>query len=402
MKSPHNQRPDDEARERDREVHRQVRRQDRQARKPRRPQGPGPREGGGQVVARRRRVRASCPELMPHAIAQVTPYPWEDGHEVNRYVARSRDELAARGHAVADRRAVARRPSACATGAARDPRRRRRAAGRARCEVAGRRRGAAGSRCRRARARRAADRRRPHGRGAVRRATPLDICHVHEPFAPSVAERRAAPLARAERRHASTRPTERVRRDAGRAQARPARLRAARRAARELRRDGASCSCALLPGRLRGRRARAPTSTARASRADGGRVRIAFVDDEERAALRLFLRALRRLDADAAVGGDRRQRARAVVLDAAARRAARARALRRRRRAEALAAPTCSSPPPTARAPAPATAAARARRRRRAARAALAVYEEVLADGERGLLFRARRRRRRSARSCGA
>src|SRR4051794_26370216 len=37
---------------------------------------------------------------MPHAIAQVTPFPWEDGHEVNLHIARIADELAARGHAV--------------------------------------------------------------------------------------------------------------------------------------------------------------------------------------------------------------------------------------------------------------------------------------------------------------
>src|SRR3954462_6500207 len=37
---------------------------------------------------------------MPHAIAHVTPFPWEDGHEVNLHIARVADELAGRGHAV--------------------------------------------------------------------------------------------------------------------------------------------------------------------------------------------------------------------------------------------------------------------------------------------------------------
>src|SRR4029079_7451211 len=37
---------------------------------------------------------------MPHAIAHVTPFPWEDDHEVNLHVARVADELSARGHAV--------------------------------------------------------------------------------------------------------------------------------------------------------------------------------------------------------------------------------------------------------------------------------------------------------------
>jgi predicted metal-dependent phosphoesterase TrpH/glycosyltransferase involved in cell wall biosynthesis len=35
------------------------------------------------------------------AIAQFTPYPWEQGHEVNRYVRRLSEELAGRGHRVA-------------------------------------------------------------------------------------------------------------------------------------------------------------------------------------------------------------------------------------------------------------------------------------------------------------
>ncbi|HEY8867616.1 MAG TPA: hypothetical protein VIM22_11815, partial [Solirubrobacteraceae bacterium] len=36
----------------------------------------------------------------PFAIAQVTPYTWEGGHEVNRFVSRTAGELAARGHRV--------------------------------------------------------------------------------------------------------------------------------------------------------------------------------------------------------------------------------------------------------------------------------------------------------------
>ena len=35
------------------------------------------------------------------SIAQVTPYPWELHHEVNRYVERLSDELCKRGHRVA-------------------------------------------------------------------------------------------------------------------------------------------------------------------------------------------------------------------------------------------------------------------------------------------------------------
>src|SRR5258705_2203629 len=34
------------------------------------------------------------------SIAQVSPYPWEQHHEVNRYVERLSDELCRRGHRV--------------------------------------------------------------------------------------------------------------------------------------------------------------------------------------------------------------------------------------------------------------------------------------------------------------
>ena len=35
------------------------------------------------------------------SIAQVTPYAWEEHHEVNRFVERLSDELCSRGHRVA-------------------------------------------------------------------------------------------------------------------------------------------------------------------------------------------------------------------------------------------------------------------------------------------------------------
>jgi predicted metal-dependent phosphoesterase TrpH/glycosyltransferase involved in cell wall biosynthesis len=38
---------------------------------------------------------------VPFSIAQVTPYPWEQSHEVNTFVERLSDELCARGHRVA-------------------------------------------------------------------------------------------------------------------------------------------------------------------------------------------------------------------------------------------------------------------------------------------------------------
>ena len=36
----------------------------------------------------------------PLSIAQVTPYPWEDRHDVNLFVDRVSQELAQRGHRV--------------------------------------------------------------------------------------------------------------------------------------------------------------------------------------------------------------------------------------------------------------------------------------------------------------
>jgi hypothetical protein len=36
----------------------------------------------------------------PLSIAQVTPYPWEDRHDVNQFVDRISQELARRGHRV--------------------------------------------------------------------------------------------------------------------------------------------------------------------------------------------------------------------------------------------------------------------------------------------------------------
>ena len=43
---------------------------------------------------------AAYPPLVPFAIAQVTPWPWEQHHEVNGFVERLSDELCRRGHRV--------------------------------------------------------------------------------------------------------------------------------------------------------------------------------------------------------------------------------------------------------------------------------------------------------------
>jgi predicted metal-dependent phosphoesterase TrpH/glycosyltransferase involved in cell wall biosynthesis len=224
------------------------------------------------------------------AIAQVSPYPWEDRHEVNTYVARLADELAARGHRVviaapsrdedavrATRRAVRAGDVLPAPGEVRVL-----AVGETLTTPA-----------------------RPgRGRPAVPidvartvedllTATPFDVCHVHEPFAPSVASvalRHSRALnvgtfhAPAERLVATQVARKLVTLVFGRLDARHA----AFEATREL-------MCRFFPAAYE---VIAPgvDATAPAAPRNGDPVRLAFVDVEERPALRAFLRALRRLD----------------------------------------------------------------------------------------------------------
>jgi glycosyltransferase involved in cell wall biosynthesis len=120
----------------------------------------------------------------PLTIAQVTPYTWESGHDVNRFVARTAGELAARGHRVlivapsddgaavrADRtavRAARERPESLFT------------PGQARVLAVGE---AIAATSRRAAlpidVSRTIDELHAH--------VAFDICHVHDPFAPTVA-----------------------------------------------------------------------------------------------------------------------------------------------------------------------------------------------------------------------
>ena len=289
MKSPMNQRPDDEAREATEAfiaryagkgpgttakggARARVRADDLLDRAPRR-HGERPAPAGRSMlppVSRR-----------PLRIAQVTPYPWEDEHEVNTYVARVAEELAARGHRAARRRAVALAGRSCATrgGCARA----------ARARAGGARRGpgarASARRCRRCRARR-------------RAALPIDVartiadlfetaprstsCHVHEPFAPSVA---SAALRHSRALNVGTfhAPTERVvstqvaRRVVelffGRLDARTASFAATR-----------ELMHALLPRPTTASSRPAPTALERRAHGAGAPLRIAFVEEEERAA----------------------------------------------------------------------------------------------------------------------
>ena len=174
----------------------------------------------------------------------------------------------------------------------------------------------------------------------------LDLCHVHEPFAPSVAST-ALRHSRALNVGTFHAPTERVVATQvarkvvqlvfGRLDARTAAYGATARAA-----------APLLPGRLHDRHARRRRHAAPAVARRRTRARSPSSSEEERGALRVFLRALRRLDPalpwDAVVHSERGPSSstplRADLL--------RARALRRLTRRRRWRAPTSSSPPPTA------------------------------------------------------
>jgi predicted metal-dependent phosphoesterase TrpH/glycosyltransferase involved in cell wall biosynthesis len=231
------------------------------------------------------------------AIAHVTPYPWGAGrHEITTYVERTTAELAARGHQVLivapSRSSEAVRETRQAISAARDdpsallpepggpPR--VLAVGDALPDLPG------------------GSRRVPALPVDVSRTIenlltilPLDICHVHEPFAPSTS---SAALRHSRALNVGTfhRPSERllstqvarkvVQLVLGRLDARTASFGATRDL---MQRFFPADYRVLAPG--------ADPAEPRVP-AEGGRVRFGFVDDEERPALRLFLRALRRLD----------------------------------------------------------------------------------------------------------
>jgi glycosyltransferase involved in cell wall biosynthesis len=223
----------------------------------------------------------------PLSIAQVTPFPWEEPHEVNAYVRALSDELAARGH-----RVVVLAPS-------RDPElvrasRRRIRAGElfdASGEVsvlgvgellplAPNRRGVAPAP--------PMDIARTIEQALTTDA--LDIVQVHEPFAPSassVALRHSCALnvgtfhALGERVLSTQVARRFVELFFGRLDGRVASFAATRDVVRHY---FPADYRVILPG----------ASPPQAER-QAGPVRIAFVDQEERAALRLFLRALRAL-----------------------------------------------------------------------------------------------------------
>ncbi len=328
---------------------------------------------------------------MPYAIAQVSPHPWEARTELGRYIEAVSGELAARGH-----RVLIVAPSESARAAA-DSRRALREArndpqallgdgGTPSLFLAGEVLSANG--------------RGPSLPVDVTRTleelftlVPLDFVHVHEPFAPSTASA-ALRHSRALNIGSFHAPTERLlstqvaRRFVelffGRLDARIASYAAT-----------AALMEAHFPASYRVVLPMAPTPAPREP-ALPGRLRIAFIEEEERGARRVFLRALRRLGLDceweatllgpAGAAGQGvlpaglRERVHAAVpeLTPDGGESARAALLAS---ADVVVLASAGALP----APGLALAAIGARAVPLASR--LGVYEEVLADGERGLLF---------------
>jgi glycosyltransferase involved in cell wall biosynthesis len=229
------------------------------------------------------------------AIAQVTPFAWEASNEVNEYVARVSDELARRGH-----RVLVIAPSESGS-LVRDSRRAIRSSPEALLERAG-----AGkpvvlgvgevlpfSPARRRSASLPVDVARTIEETLT--AVPLDVVHVHEPFAPS-ASSVALRHSRALNVGSFHAPTERIlstqltgplsRLLFSRLDARIASYRATR-----------DLLARYFPGDYRVI-IPAADPVRRRARSAGGPAELVMIATEERAALRVFLRALRSLPAE--------------------------------------------------------------------------------------------------------
>ena len=225
--------------------------------------------------------------MAPLTIAQITPYAWDSGHEVNRFVARVSGELAARGHRVlivapSDDNAAVRQGRA-AIRAARQDRESLFAAGAPRLLMVGE---ALAAGARRAAlpldVQRTIDELHAH--------VTLDICHVHDPFAPTVASA-ALRASRALNVGTFHLPTE------GILSSQVARKLVERIFGRLDERTTPFLSTAALmerwfPGTYRVIPPGA-LPIERVERPEGAPPHIVFVDREERPALRAFLRGLR-------------------------------------------------------------------------------------------------------------
>jgi predicted metal-dependent phosphoesterase TrpH/glycosyltransferase involved in cell wall biosynthesis len=230
----------------------------------------------------------------PFAIAQVTPHPWEDEHEVGAFVRSLAEGLATRGH-----RMVVLAPSRSPE-LVRESRRLIRA-GEFFAPDGGVRVLGVGELLPLAPARRGTPPAPPLDVARtiddVLSRAALDFVHVHEPFAPStssVALRHSRALnvgtfhAPAERVISTQVARRFVERFFGRLDARTASFDATRQLMER-----------AFPARYQVLRPGAEMVAREAPRA-GEPLRIAFVDQEDRQALRLFLRALRRLPAEPA------------------------------------------------------------------------------------------------------
>jgi glycosyltransferase involved in cell wall biosynthesis len=239
------------------------------------------------------------------AIAQVTPFAWETPHEVNRAVARCAEELTARGHRVvvvapSQSNALVRESRRAIHAARERPEALLEPPAGAAYRVLGVGEVLPFSPSRRRAASLPIDVARTIEQALA--VAPLDLVHLHEPFAPSAA---SAALRHSRALNVGTfhAPTERVlstqvaRRVVelflGRLDARIASYAGTRDL---LQRWFPADYRVILPG------ADAPGGAPAhaASRSEDGPVEIAFVADEERTALRTLLRALRRLPQTAA------------------------------------------------------------------------------------------------------
>jgi len=315
------------------------------------------------------------------AIAQVTPHPWEDEHEVGAFVRSLSEELARRGH-----RMVVLAPSRSPE-LVRESRRLIRA-GDFFDPDGGVRVLGVGELLPLAPSRRGTPPAPPldvaRTLDDVLSRAPLDFVHVHEPFAPSTA---SVALRHSRALNVGTfhAPTERVistqvarrfvERFFGRLDARTASFEATR----ELMERAFPASYDVV---------RAGAETPARDGATGA-LRLAFVDHEDRQALRLFLRALRRLPADGAW--------RATIFTPVG---ARTSALRSRLRdrvevvtgaetseEQVLAAADVVVAASVGQAPAPGLLVRALGAGAIPVAARLQVYEEVLRDGALGLLF---------------
>jgi predicted metal-dependent phosphoesterase TrpH/glycosyltransferase involved in cell wall biosynthesis len=232
----------------------------------------------------------------PLTIVQVTPHSWNTRHEVNEFVRRSSEELSDRGHRVliaapATTRRAAREARAAIESARRRPAALFRSDRPRLLEVGGRVALPRGPRPRPAPIAVDASRDLEGLLGAL----PVDVLHVHEPFAPSLS---STALRHSHSLNVATfhEPSERL---------------LSTQVARPLveiffgRLDARSVTCLqtaellerYFPGPYELIRPGADTERRRGDR-EGQPLRILFCLEEERGALRLFLRALRRLPPD--------------------------------------------------------------------------------------------------------